>query len=218
MKPVIKIDYVSDVACPWCAVGLGNLNKATNAFGEQADFEIRFQPFELNPSMPKGGQDAIEHLTQKYGINEEQVRFNQDNIRTKAKEAGFAFNPEGRKRVYNTFNAHQLLFWSYKEYSPAHQMALKNELFNTYFCLAVDFDDENNLLNAVANAGLDKTRALEVLINQEFAEDVRREESVYKNLGIHAVPSIILNGRYLLEGALPVEAFIKAFQQQIEQQ
>jgi predicted DsbA family dithiol-disulfide isomerase len=212
MKPTIKIDYVSDVACPWCAVGLGNLNQAMEQLSDRVNFELHFRPFELNPNMPLGGQDAIEHLTEKYGLSEEQVKANQANIRAKASEAGFAFHPDGRKRVYNTFNAHRLLYWAAKEH-PNKQADLKKELLNTYFCLAVSLDDQQNLLDAVERASLDSKRAKQILDSEEFTQEVRGEESTYTKLGIHSVPSIILNDQYLLQGAQPKESFISAFEQ-----
>ena len=213
MKPTIKIDYVSDIACPWCAVGLGNLNQAMAELSDKVNFEVHFRPFELNPNMLHGGQDAIEHLTEKYGLTAEQVKANQANIRMKALEAGFAFHPEGRKRVYNTFDAHRLLYWAGKEYDLQKQAALKKELLNTYFCLAVSLDDPENLLNAVIRAGLDQGRAQEVLKNNEFQKEVRDEEATYTSAGINSVPSIILNDQYLLQGAQPPEAFVNAFEQ-----
>ena len=213
MKPTIKIDFVSDIACPWCAVGLGNLNQAIAQLSDKANFEVHFRPFELNPHMPIGGQDAIEHLTQKYGLSEEQVKANQATIRTKALEAGFEFHPEGRKRVYNTFNAHRLLYWATKEYDLQKQAALKVELLKTYFCLAVNLDDQKNLLDAVARAGLDTQRAKEILNGSEFANEVRQEKTTYTNAGINSVPSIILNDQYLLQGAQPAESFVEAFEQ-----
>ena len=216
MKPTIKIDFVSDIACPWCAVGLGNLNQAIAQLSDKANFEVHFRPFELNPHMPLGGQDAVEHLTQKYGLTEEQVKANQANIRAKALEAGFAFHPEGRKRVYNTFNAHRLLYWAAKEYDLQKQAALKVELLKTYFCLAVNLDDQKNLLDAVARAGLDSDRAREILNGTEFANEVRQEKSTYTNAGINSVPSIILNDQYLIQGAQPVESFVEAFEQLIQ--
>jgi len=213
MKPTITIDFVSDVACPWCAVGLGNLNQAIAQFSDKANFEVHFRPFELNPKMPLGGQDAIEHLTEKYGLTVEQVQANQANIRTKASEAGFEFHPEGRKRVYNTFDCHRLLYWASKEHGLQKQAELKKELLNTYFCLAVNLDDQDNLVDAVMRAGLDKDRALEILKGKEFTDEVREEESTYTGAGISSVPSIILNGEYLLQGAQPSESFINAFEQ-----
>ncbi len=217
MKPTIKIDYVSDIACPWCAVGLGNLNQAIDQLSDQANFEVHFRPFELNPNMPKGGQDAIEHLTEKYGLTAEQVKTNQANIRAKALEAGFKFHPEGRKRVYNTFDAHRLLHWAGQEFGLEKQAILKKELLNTYFCLAVNLDDQHNLLDAVTRSGLDQDRALEILKNNEFAKEVRTEEATYTNAGINSVPAIILNNQYLMQGAQPSESFVNAFAQLIEQ-
>jgi predicted DsbA family dithiol-disulfide isomerase len=216
MKPTIKIDYVSDIACPWCAVGLGNLNQAIAQLSDQVNFEVHFHPFELNPNMPLGGQDAIEHLTEKYGLTVEQVKSNQANIRTKALEAGFEFHPEGRKRVYNTFDAHRLLYWAGQEFGLEKQAVLKKELLNTYFCLAVNLDDQKNLLDAVTRSGLAKDRAQEVLINNEFSKEVREEESTYTNAGISSVPSIILNDQHLLQGAQPPESFLNAFEQLIQ--
>jgi len=216
MKPPIKIDYVSDIACPWCAVGLGNLHKSMDQLKDKVNFEVHFRPFELNPNMPKGGQDAIEHLTEKYGLTVEQVKSNQANIRSKALEAGFEFHPDGRKRVYNTFDAHRLLYWAAKEYDLLKQATLKKELLNTYFCLAVDLDDQKNLLDAVSRASLDPKRAQQILNGDEFTSEVRGEAAIYKNAGISSVPSIILNENYLLQGAQDPESFIDAFEQLIQ--
>lgn len=215
MKPTIKIDFVSDIACPWCAVGLGNLQKAIAAFGDKAQFELHFRPFELNPNMPKGGQDAIEHLTEKYGLTVEQVQANQAQIRARALEAGFEFHPEGRKRVYNTFDAHRLLYWAGKEYGPEKQAILKTELLKTYFCLAVNVDEQQNLLNAVCVAGLDQDMAKQILDSELYATEVRKEEAQYTGAGIHSVPSVILNDQYLVQGAQAPESFINAFEQLI---
>ena len=216
MKKTVKIDYVSDIACPWCAVGLGALEQALKNINGEFDVEIHFQPFELNPHMPEGGQDVFEHLTEKYGLTVEQVKSNQANIRSKALEAGLEFHPDGRKRVYNTFDAHRLLYWAAKEYDLQKQAALKKELLNTYFCLAVNLDDQKNLLDAVTRASLDSKRAQEILSGNEFASEVREEATIYKNAGISSVPSIILNENYLLQGAQAPESFIDAFEQLIQ--
>ncbi len=216
MKPKLKIDFVSDIACPWCAVGLGNLNKAIAQLSDKASFEVHFRPFELNPKMPKGGQDVIEHLAEKYGLAIEEVKINQANIRTKALEVGFEFHPEGRKMVYNTFDAHRLLHWAGQQHGLEKQAILKIELLNTYFCLAVNLDDQRNLLDAVTRSGLDRVRAQEMLESGEFTDEVRQEESIYLNAGINSVPSIILNDQYLLQGAQAPESFINAFEQLLQ--
>ena len=210
---VIKIDYVSDIACPWCAVGLGGLEIALKNIGDSIPVEIHFQPFELNPQMPPGGQEVFEHLTQKYGKTVEQVRVTQDSIKARAAEVGFPFHPEGRKHVYNTFDAHRLIYWAGLEYGPAAQHRLKRELLITYFTLAVDLDDKSNLVAAVERAGLDTARAKNIFDTEEFKAEVRAQQEKYTSMGIHSVPSIIINDHYLLQGAQPPEAFEQALRQ-----
>lgn len=205
MKPTIKIDFISDIGCPWCAVGLGTLEQAIERLSDQAEFEIRFEPFELNPQMQLGGENAIEYLGKKYGISEQQVLANQVEIRKRAAAAGFHFHPDGRKKIYNTFNAHRLLYWAAQEHGLASQLRLKKEFFNTYFCLAANFDDRNHLLDAVRRAGLDPDEASKVLESSLYTEEVRAKEAHFTNQGINAVPALILNNQYLLQGAQPLE-------------
>lgn len=213
MEKTVEIDFVSDVACPWCAVGLGSLEQAIKNLEGQVKVDIRFQPFELNAGMPKGGQDVIEHLTQKYGISAEQVQINQKNIRERAAAVGFVFHPEGRGRVYNTFDCHRLLHWALHEVGESAQHRLKKELLVTYFTLAISLDDHQNLLDAVARAQLDIHRAKEVLDSDLFAAEVRETESYFTNLGIHSVPSIIFNKKHLIQGGQAVETFEQAILQ-----
>jgi predicted DsbA family dithiol-disulfide isomerase len=210
---VVKIDYVSDIACPWCAVGLGGLEQAIKKIGDAFEVEVHFQPFELNPDMPPGGQDVFEHLTQKYGKTVDQVRATQNDIKARAAAVGYPFHPEGRKHVYNTFNAHRLLHWAGLEHGPQAQHRLKRELLVTYFQLAVDLDDPQNVLAAVSRAGLDVERANKILASDEFAAEVRAQQRKYTSMGIQSVPSIILNDKYLLQGAQPAEAFEQALRQ-----
>lgn len=213
MKKTIKIDYVSDIACPWCAVGLGSLEQAIKSLENEVDIEIHFKPFELNPDMPPGGQEVFEHLTQKYGKPIEQIRLTQANIRERAEAVGFPFHPEGRKHVYNTFNAHRLLYWAGIECGLNEQYRLKKELLGTYFTLAVSLDDHNNVIDAVKRAGLDTDRAQEILSSDLFTAEVRAEQRKYASMGITSVPSLIFNDKYLLQGAQPSESFAQALRQ-----
>lgn len=210
---IIKIDYVSDIACPWCAVGLGGLEIAIKNLGETIPVEIHFQPFELNPQMPPGGQEVFEHLTQKYGKTVAQVRATQEDIKARAAAVGYPFHPEGRKHVYNTFDAHRLLYWAGLEHGSAAQHRLKRELLVTYFTLAVNLDDQSNLIAAVERAGLDTARADQILKSEEFKNEVRAQQNKYTSLGIHSVPAIIINDQHLLQGAQPPEAFEQALRQ-----
>ena len=206
----VRIDFVSDIACPWCAIGLASLQKAIDQVGGEVKAEISFQPYELNPHMPVGGRDVFEYLTEKYGRTLAEVQASQENIYRRAADVGFAFHPEGRKRVYNTFNAHRLLHWAKEEHGAEAQLRLKKELFHTYFTLAINFDDQENILDAVARAGLPIKRAQEILNSNEYAQAVRDQEQKYMQLGINSVPAIIFNSQYLIQGGQAPEVFAKA--------
>ena len=209
----IKIDFVSDVACPWCAVGLGALTKALNNLKGEVDAELHFQPFELNPQMPIGGQDTVEHLTEKYGMPAEQIQRSQEQIRERAAAVDFPFSENIRPRIYNTFNCHRLLHWADVELGAKAQADLKKELLISNFRLGDVLDDPKALLGAVERAGLDVKRATQVLESNEFADEVRQVQVHYRDLGITAVPSIIFNNKHLLQGGQPVEMFEQAIRQ-----
>lgn len=208
----IKIDFVSDIACPWCAVGLASLEQAIERVKSEVSVELHFQPFELNPDMPPEGEDIVEHLTRKYGITPEQVEQNQQQIAERGAAVGFAFNMAGRKRTYNTFNAHRLLHWAGEQGGDA-QHRLKRALLGAYFTDGQDPSATSVLLQAVKKAGLDEERAAQILSGNDYASVVRASEKEWLAQGIHSVPSLILNDRYLVQGGQPVEAFEQALRQ-----
>jgi predicted DsbA family dithiol-disulfide isomerase len=207
MTPRIKIDFVSDVSCPWCAIGLKSLEAAIARFGDAASIDIHFQPFELNPHMPPEGQDIAEHIAQKYGSTPEQLARTQEAIRARGAELGFEFNMDKRSRIYNTFDAHRLLHWAGLE---GRQHALKRTLFAAYFTEGQNPSDREVLIEAARNAGLDPDRAREVLESNRYAQEVREREQFYQERGIHAVPSVIINDKYLIQGGQPVDVFERA--------
>jgi len=208
----LKIDFVSDVACPWCAVGLASLERALEKLDGQVAAEIHFQPFELNPGMAPGGQDAGEYLTQKYGSTPQQQQASRDAIRARGAAVGFQFREEGRGRIYNTFNAHRLLHWAGLQ-DPARQHALKKALLEAYHGQGRSPEDTQVLLEAAGKAGLDTARAKEILAGDEYASDVRESEERFQALGIHAVPAVIINDRHLIQGGQPPEMFEQALRQ-----
>ena len=117
MTTALKIDFVSDVSCPWCVIGLKALDEAIARIGSEIITSIYFQPFELNPDMAAAGQEITEHITQKYGITPAQAHTNRENIRMRGADVGFKFATAdeaggGRSRIYNTFDAHRLLHWA----------------------------------------------------------------------------------------------------------
>ena len=213
MTTELKIDFVSDIACPWCAVGLGALEQALAATGDTVKATLHFQPFELNPQMPPGGQDITEHLTEKYGSTAEQQKQIRETIRQRGAEVGFSFNPNGRGRVYNTFNAHRLLHWAREEGAPGTQVALKKALLAAYQGRGESPESIDVLLAAVKEAGLDQTRARAILDSDEFAADVREREQMYLQAGIHSVPAVIINDKHLISGGQPAAVFEQALRQ-----
>jgi predicted DsbA family dithiol-disulfide isomerase len=212
MNAPLKIDFVSDVSCPWCAIGLASLERALDKLDGQISAQLHFQPFELNPSMPPGGQDITEHLTQKYRTTPEQQAAAREGIRQRGAAVGFEFRKEGRDRIYNTFNAHRLLHWAGLE-DAQRQHALKKALFKAYFTDGRSPADEQVLLDAVQAAGLDVSRARAILASDEFAAEVREQEEFYTSHGIHAVPAVIVNDRHLIQGGQPPEVFEQALRQ-----
>jgi predicted DsbA family dithiol-disulfide isomerase len=208
----LKIDFVSDVACPWCAVGLASLERALDKLNGEVPVEIHFQPFELNPGMAAGGQDAGDYLTQKYGSTREQQKASRDAIRARGAAVGFEFREEGRGRIYNTFDAHRLLHWAGLQ-DASRQHALKKALLTAYHGQGRSPEDLEVLLDAVRQAGLDPARAREILQGDEYAREVRESEQRFQALGIHAVPSVIINATHLIKGGQPPEMFEQALRQ-----
>ncbi|MES2090822.1 MAG: DsbA family oxidoreductase [Pseudomonadota bacterium] len=210
--PTLKIDFVSDISCPWCAIGLGALEKALARLQGDIQVHLQFQPFELNPHMAAGGQDIAEHLTQKYGSSPEQQAHIRETIRQRGAEVGFEFSPAGRGRIYNTFNAHRLLHWAGVEH-PTHQLALKKSLLQACHRDRQSMESPEVLLASVQAAGLDVNRARTVLESAEFAQEIREHEAFYASQGIHAVPAVIINDRHLISGGQPVSVFEQALRQ-----
>ena len=212
MTTALKIDFVSDVSCPWCAIGLFALEKALQVLSEEVIADLHFQPFELNPGMPREGQDITEHLTQKYGSTPEQQAESLEAIRLRGAGLGFVFRKEGRNRIYNTFDAHRLLHWAgLSTTQPSGlQQALKKGLLEAYFTHGESPASPEVLLRVVGKVGLDIDRAGKILSGDQYADEVRGRERFYLDAGIHSVPAVIINDSHLISGGQPVEFFEQA--------
>lgn len=212
-QPVpLRIDFVSDIVCPWCAIGLAALEEALERVSGEVQAEIHFQPFELNPQMPAEGEDITEHLQKKYGLSEAQMSENQERIRERGAELGFTFTMGARRRTYNTFDAHRLLHWAGLE-GDGKQAALKHALLAAYFTDGKNVSDLATLLDTAQAVGLPVERAQEILDSDEFSAEVRADEERYRRNGIGAVPAVIINQRHLISGGQPVEVFENALRQ-----
>ena len=212
MPKALHIDFVSDVACPWCAVGLAALERALEKLQGEVAVDVTFQPFELNPQMGPEGQDMTEHLAQKYGSTPEQQAQARAGIAHRGAAVGFSFRKEGRGRIWNTFDAHRLLMWA-GEQGAQQQRDLKMALLKAYHGEGRSPADHTVLAEAAEAAGLDRAAAEDVLASGRYAEEVRERERHFQQLGIHAVPSVIVNDRHLIQGGQPPEVFEQALRQ-----
>jgi predicted DsbA family dithiol-disulfide isomerase len=207
MPVSVRIDIVSDVMCPWCAIGYASLSRALQAMAGQVEADIHWQPFELNPDMPAEGQNLREHLQQKYGSTAEESKAVRERITSMGEQLGVTFNFTDEQRIVNTFSAHQLLHWAG---NSGLQTALKMALFNAYFRDGLDVSRHDVLVDIARDVGLDAQQAHAVLAEQRYAAEVRNKEQQWQESGIRSVPAIILDQKYLLSGAQPPEAYVKA--------
>jgi len=233
MNNTLQIDFVSDVACPWCAVGLASFEQALKEVGDTVAVELHFQPFELNPTMSAEGADAAEYLIAKYGMSREQLAVNRQRIADRGAAVGFTFGE--RKHVWNTFDAHRLLHWAGVEgptlraqarpkregapsggsersetgaCSPQH--ALKKALLEAYHGQGRNPGAHDVLLELAGAVGLDAERARAVLASKEFSDEVREAERFWQEAGIDGVPAVVINRRHLIQGGQPPEVFAQA--------
>jgi len=208
MATQLKIDFISDISCPWCVVGLRNMEAALANIGDDIEAYVRFEPFELNPDMPQEGMDRATYFATKYQISPEEAKSRGGEIRARAEEAGFTMNTGEGFRVYNTFDAHRLLEWAMEE---GKQRALKHALFDAYFTDGKNMGDHESLAQIAESVELDGARAREILAGDEYAGHVRQSQSHQRGRGVQSVPTIIINGEYVINGGQPPAIFEKAF-------
>jgi predicted DsbA family dithiol-disulfide isomerase len=205
----MRIDFVSDVSCPWCVIGLKSLETALAVLQDELEVDIHFQPFELNPGMGPEGQDIFEHITEKYGSTQEQQDQSREMIRQRGADLGFTFDMGRRGRIYNTFDAHRLLHWAEGQ-GPGCQKALKEKLFEAYFTKGENPGSHEVLLRVAGEVGLDQDAARQLLESNAHADEVRQREYYWQRAGIRSVPAIIINERHLISGGQPPEVFEQA--------
>lgn len=204
----VRIDLVSDVVCPWCIVGYKQLEKAMEKSG--VDVDLHWHPFELNPQMPREGQNLREHIAEKYGTTPEQSVAARERLTGIGADLGFAFRYSDDMRMYNTFQAHQLLHWAQEQ---GKQSELKLELFSTFFTNREDVSDPDVLAAAAGRVGLDEQEARKILDENRYADAVRTEERFWIERGIQGVPAFILNRKYLVSGAQGADALAEVLTQ-----
>ncbi len=203
----MQIDIVSDVVCPWCIIGYKNLEQAMERLDGQVDIKLRWHPFELNPDMDPEGQNLSEHIKEKYGLTPDQSAENRDRISMMGENVGFDIRFSSDSRIYNTFDAHRMLYWAGKE---GKQTELKLALFRAYFQEGENPGEHGVLKRAAEEVGLSPEKADEILGSDMFAKEVRAEEEEFRNAGISSVPTYVVNGKYAISGGHPPEVFEQA--------
>jgi predicted DsbA family dithiol-disulfide isomerase len=207
-RPRLDIAFVSDVACPWCAIGLASLEKALGRVANEIDTTVRIEPFELNPDMGPEGADIVQYVARKYGRTKEQIAEVQERIRQNGANVGFTFGP--RKHVWNTFDAHRLLHWASLE---GRAVELKRALLHAYHAEGRNPSAHDVLVEAAASVGLDPVRAKAIVEGDEFTKEVREREQFWLQVGVNGVPFVVVNNKYAIEGAQPPEAFERALRE-----
>ena len=208
MKRPLDIAFVSDVACPWCAIGLASLDEALARVGNDVEATVKVEPFELNPDMGPEGAELATYISRKYGRTPEQIAQVQAMIRERGAEVGFAFGP--RKHVWNTLDAHRMLHWAQLE---GRALELKRALLRAYHGEGRNPGAHDVLVELAGRVGLDPARAAAILAGDTYGAEVRAREAHWQSLGVHAVPSLIVDDRHLIQGGQPPEVFEQALRQ-----
>jgi predicted DsbA family dithiol-disulfide isomerase len=206
----VSIEFVSDVMCPWCALGAVALQQAIANLADEVAVELTFKPFELNPDMPPEGENAVEHMMRKYGRTLAEVTARNVMVIDRGNALGFTFDLAKRTHFYNSFDAHRLLYWSVAQ---GRQVALKHALFKAHFSDGENISSHDTLVRLAGEVGLSTVRAQEVLDSGELTAEVRELEDFYRIRGINAVPAMVLNGRHLVAGSQSVEEYEQAIRQ-----
>jgi predicted DsbA family dithiol-disulfide isomerase len=207
----MRIDFVSDVVCPWCAIGLAELETALSRLKGVVEPDIHLQPFELNPSLPAEGQSLTDLMREKFGNRPpEQMKAAREAVQTRAASVGFTIAMDDNSRMYNTFDAHRLIHWAELQ---GKGLAMKHALFATHFTEGGNIADYDTLAAKAASIGLDPAKAREVLESGRYTKEVKDAEFRWKAAGINSVPSIIIDGKYLISGGQTADVFEQGLRQ-----
>lgn len=207
----MQVEIWSDIACPWCLVGTARFERAVEEAG--VDVDVVYRSFELDPNVPTGGEapPLVDYLAKKFG-DRSRVQAAHARLTSAGSELGIDFRWSIMRRA-NTFDAHRLLAWALRTGGSTAQRTLKKRILRAYFTEGADVSDRGVLADLVAEAGLDRAAAVDVLASDAEAETVRAEEARAHSEGIAAVPTFVVEGRWMLQGALETEKWVRALTQ-----
>ncbi|MEZ5713962.1 MAG: DsbA family oxidoreductase [Paracoccaceae bacterium] len=198
----LRIDIVSDVVCPWCAIGHAQLARAIARTG--IPVRILWHPFELNPQMPPEGQNLREHIIEKYGSTAEDSDKARARLTELGASLGFAFAFTDDSRMVNTFRAHQLIEWAETQ---GRQTDMKLALFKAHFTDARDVSDSATLAAIAGELGLDADDAAQALATGRHAAEVRTMQRFWTEKGIRGVPAMVFDRKHLVTGAQGIDTY-----------
>jgi predicted DsbA family dithiol-disulfide isomerase len=202
----VRVDTWSDVVCPWCYLGTRRFEEAVARL-EGREVEVVHRAFELDPNVPAEGMDLAEYLARKFG-GSQRVAMTHDRLDRAAGDVDVEFRWDGKRRI-NTFDAHRLAAWALATSGPLVQNDLHQRLFRAYFTDNRDLADHAVLAALAAEAGLDPERAAEVLATDAYGDEVRADERQASELDIHAVPTFVIEGRWVIPGAQEIDTFVE---------
>lgn len=214
LEHVIHLDVVSDVVCPWCMVGKANLEKALAQLGD-IPVEVRWRPFQLNPTMPEEGMDRRQYLIEKFGGDHKSNDMYKRLVQV-GKEMGIDFDFDAIERMPNTFNAHRLIHWANSAPDDG-QTTLVNRLFEVFFKEGGNIGDTDTLLEVARELGMDDKLVAELLASDRDREAVQTEMDIAVKMGVTGVPCFIINNKYAVMGAQPPQAIVEAVRQAAEE-
>ena len=217
----LTIDIYSDVMCPWCLIGYGQLTKALAELEGEIAAQIRWRPFELNPQMPPEGEEQEAHLQRKYGRPAEEGARIRGQMKAIADGAGVSLSWEGEGEappamMWNTRDCHKLLTFALEQAGPEVQTALKLALFRAHFNERRNLSDHNLLLDIAASVGLYREAAKAALADPEIEARVLAEEAQAWDMNISGVPAMIVESKFLIPGAQAPEVYVNALRRVAE--
>ena len=201
---MIKLDILSDPICPWCYIGWSNLARAMEARPNHP-FTIEWHPFQLNPDMPPEGYDRKAYLEAKFG-GPDRAKAIYGRIADAAAESGLDVDFEKITRTPNTMDAHRLIRWAR---TTGSQNALVEQLFHRYFEDGEDISDHALLLDVAESVGMEREVVEKLLSGDADRETLAEEDVSAREMGVSGVPCFIVGGRYVMQGAQPVETWVK---------
>ena len=204
MPKAMRIEMISDVVCPWCVIGLRELERALARLTDGLAASLHFQPYELNPTMPREGQGIVDIYKSKFGKTYSQMSQHREKSRSRAENVGFTINISENTRIYNTFDAHRLLHWAELE---EKQLSLKHALFTAHFTMGQNIADHDVLTEVAASVDLPADEAKEVLAEGRFTQEVRSAEQHWRSAGVSSVPGFLVDRTHFISGSQPSETF-----------